>query len=158
MRSLRFAFLAILVAIMAGAEAQGQAPAPASGILERTPGSLSGRVIGADGAGLGGVAVKLFEEGFLQAETRTAGDGSYRLEVSYLADSDWTLMVWFVPPGSDLVPEIVILRESLRSQELGLWSGCLPRIDLQPVMSFDALLLNEEQKLEQMSQMDCVRG
>jgi len=157
-RSLRFAILAILVATVPGAMARGQATAPARGILERTPGSLSGRVTGTDGKGLAGVAVKLFEEGFLLAETATAGDGSYRLEVGYLADSDWTLMVWFVPPDADLVPEIVILRESLKSQELGLWSGCLPRIDLQPVMSFDALLVDEEQKLEQMSRMDCVKG
>lgn len=157
-RSLRFAIPAILIATVSGAAAQGQATGPSRGVLERTPGALNGKVAGADGAGLAGVVVKLFEEGFLLAETATAEDGSYHLEVDYLADSDWTLVVWFVPPESALVPEIVILRESLRSQELGLWSGCLPRIDLQPVMRFDARLVNEEQKLEQMSQMDCVKG
>jgi hypothetical protein len=143
--------------MLAGGAAHGQGSAPQGGTLERTRGTLSGKVANADGAGVAGVAVKLFEEGFLQGETSTAADGTYSLEVSYLPDIDWTVMVWFVPQDPSLIPEILILRESLKSKELGLWSSCLPRIELRPQMSFDAVLMNEEQKLDQMTKMDCMR-
>ncbi len=91
-------------------------------------------------------------------ETETAVDGSYRLEFEYLPDIDWTLMVWFVPPGGDLIPETVILRESLKSKDMELWSPCLPRIDLKSRMSYDVSLLNEPDKLAQISELDCFRG
>ncbi len=161
MRHLRFAILAILLpsllSIWAGGAARAQEGAPATATLERTPGILSGKATSAGGGLLAGVAVKLFEEGFLQTETVTAADGSYSLEVNYVPDIDWTVMVWYVPQDPNLIPEIVILRESLRSKELGLWSVCLPRVDLRPRMSYDVLLMNEEQKLEQMTKMDCMR-
>jgi hypothetical protein len=159
---LRFAMLAILLPTLlptfADGVARAQEASGATGTLERTPGTLSGKAANASGAGLPGVAVKLFEEGFLQAETTTAADGAYTLGVNYIPDIDWTVIVWYVAQDPNLIPEIVILRESLRSKELDLWSGCLPRIELRPQMNYDAVLMNEEQKLDQMTKMDCMRG
>lgn len=101
--------------------------------------------------------VKVFEEGFLIAETETGSDGSYLLEIDYLPDMDWTVMAWFVQPGGDLVPEIAILRESLKSKDMELWSPCLPRIELKSRMRCDIVLLTEKAKLEQMSELDCMQ-
>ena len=124
---------------------------------EEVFGMLRGTVTDASGAGLAGVDVKVFEEGFLIQETQTTAGGAYEIGFRYLADLNWTMVVWFVPPSTELICEIVILRESLKSKELDLWSPCLPRIELEPIMKYDAQLLTEAGKLAQMSELDCLR-
>jgi len=160
-RHLRFGMMAILLptllSVLASMGVKAQEGVPATPALERTAGTLSGKATNASGAACADVAVKLFEEGFLRAETTTAADGTYSLEVNYVPDIDWTVMVWYVPQDPNLIPEIVVLRESLRSKEQDLWSACLPRVDLRPRMSYDVVLMNEEQKLDQMTKMDCMR-
>ncbi len=147
--------LAILVAALilpAAVFAQtGEAPG-------RTQGVMTGTAADASGAGVAGTEVKIFEEGSLLAETTTEADGRYRLEFEFLPDIDWTIVVWFVPPEGELIPEIVILRESLKSKDLNLWSTCLPRLDLEARIRYDASLLNEADKLAEMSELDCMQG
>jgi hypothetical protein len=155
---LRMVILAILALAFGPVGASGQDTAAGGVAYARTEGVLTGKVTSAAGAPLAGVKVKLFEEGFLLNETTTGADGSYELNVDYLPDIDWTVMVWYVAPNPSLLPEILILRESLKSKELGLWSPCLPRLELRRTMSFDVTLMAEEKKLEQMTTMDCMKG
>ena len=106
---------------------------------------------------LADVAVKVFEEGFLLEEARTGADGSYVLRFPYLPDIDWTIVAWYVPPEPGLVPEILILRESLRSKSLDLWSTCLPRVDLKNQMHYDAKLVDGDAKRQMISGLDCFK-
>ena len=157
MRNLSSTFL-IALAILALAWAVPEATAQTGAGMERTTGTLTGTLTGASGEALAGIKVKVFEEGFVLEETESGADGRYRLEFAYLPDIDWTIMVWFVPPGGNLIPEIVILRESLKSKDMELWSSCLPRIELAPRMKFDGSLVSEDEKLAQMSELDCMKG
>ena len=154
MKKLRLTTLVLAAGLLWPMAAGGQATdAPG-----RTRGVMSGVVSDASGTGLAGVSVKIFEEGFILAETQTEADGGYRLEFMYLPDIDWSLIAWFVPLSHDLIPEIVILRESLKSKDKELWSRCLPRIELQARVKQDVTLLNESDKLAQMSQLDCMEN
>jgi len=150
--------LPILLLILMPSWAAAQSGATGSAALQRSTGVLSGTVADGSGNALAGVKVKVFEEGFLLTEGESGADGGYRLEIPYVPDIDWTLMVWYVPPTGELIPEILILRESLRSKELELWSPCLPRLELTARMSFDAVLYDEPGKLKQMSELDCMEG
>ncbi|MCK4302939.1 MAG: carboxypeptidase regulatory-like domain-containing protein [Candidatus Eisenbacteria sp.] len=154
---IRWLLVALLpgLILMPGAD---PAAASQSSELEKIAGVLTGKVSSDSGTGLAGVQIKIFEEGFLVNDTETGSDGSYRLEFSYLPDIDWTILVWFVLPGSDLIPEIMILRESLKSKDMELWSPCLPRIHLNARMRHDVTLLTEAAKLAQISELDCLAG
>ncbi len=156
MRHLRFVIPPILAMALVTGGAGGQGATPEG--LTRARGVLTGKVTDSSGQGLAGVKVKLFEEGFLLTETTSQAGGSYSLDVDYLPDIDWTVLVWFVPEQPDLIPEILILRESLKSKDLELWSPCLPRMELRPQMSFDVTLMKENEKLSQMSELDCIKG
>lgn len=130
----------------AGAQA---AAAPAAG---REAAVLRGSVTDAKGQALAGVAVKIFEEGFLLAETTSGPDGSYELSYGYLPEIDWTLVAWFVPAGDALIPEIYVLRESLKSKTRELWSACMPRVEIRSSLRIDAKLLDRDAKLQQMGE------
>ncbi len=90
------------------------------------------------------------------AETTSSADGRYRLEFEYIPDIDWTLLTWFVPESGTL-PQIVILRESLKSKDLELWSPCLPRVELKSRVKYDTTMLSEKTTLEKMSELDCLK-
>ncbi|MBM3317891.1 MAG: carboxypeptidase regulatory-like domain-containing protein [Candidatus Eisenbacteria bacterium] len=129
------------------------APAPASDPgARRAQAVLHGAVTDGRGTPLAGAAVKIFEEGFLLAEGLTGPDGAYEVPYSYVPDIDWTLVAWFVPAGEALIPEIYILRESLRSKTRELWSACLPRVEVRPHLRLDASLVDREAKLQQMGE------
>ncbi|MCK4412579.1 MAG: carboxypeptidase regulatory-like domain-containing protein [Candidatus Eisenbacteria sp.] len=132
-----------------------QDAAPGAPLGQRSMATLSGMVTDGSGAPLSGVAVKVFEEGFMLEEVATGADGSYRLRFPYLPDIDWTIVAWYVPPSDDLVPEILILRESLRSKSLDLWSTCLPRGELKAQMHYDATLVDGDTKRQMISQLEC---
>jgi hypothetical protein len=109
--NLAWAILVATLILPAAVLAQtGQAPG-------RTQGVMTGTVADASGGGIAGTKVKIFEEGTILAEATTEADGGYRLEFEFLPDIDWTIVVWYVPPEGELIPEIVILRESLKSRE-----------------------------------------
>lgn len=137
----------------------GPAPAqtpPGGPHAARADAVLSGQVTDAAGAPLAGVTVQVFEEGFLLVEAETNADGSYSLPFGYFPDIDWTIIAWFVPPSETLVPEILILRESLKSKSLELWSTCLPRLDLRPQMQYDVQLVDGNTKRQRMSELECL--
>jgi len=136
--------------------AQDQPPAPAAPVMRETA-SLSGRVTDLADQPLAGVAVKVFEEGILVAEVQTEADGTYLMRFPYLPDIDWTVVAWYVPAVPELVPEILVLRESLRSKSVDLWSTCLPRVDLRGEMHYDAKLVDGKTKQEMISQLECFK-
>ncbi len=138
----------------------GQTQAASGGFgLEHTTGSISGKVTDAAGHPIAGAQVKIFEQGLKIAEVSTGADGAYSVEFQYVPDVDWTMVIWFVPPQEmNLVAELVILRESLKSKELELWSPCLPRLELRPSMKYDVTLLDPASKRKAIASLeDCGR-
>ncbi len=132
--------------------------AQSGSVMDRVPGVLSGSIENESGAALSGVKVQIFEEGLVLAETETGADGRYYLEFDYIPDIDWTLLTWFIPQDDNLLPNIVILRESLRSKELVLWSPCLQRIELKSRMPLDTVLYTEDTTLINMADLDCLEN
>lgn len=150
--------LLVALGLVAASPLTGAQETHAPTAVTRAAGQLRGTVTDASGNGLSGTAVKVFEEGFLIAEGATAAGGAYEIEFEYAPELDWTMVVWYLPERADLIPEIVLLRESLRSNELELWSSCLPRIELKAVMKYDLHLYDETGKLNQMSDLDCLEN
>src|SRR5690606_42080908 len=53
-----------------------------------------------------------------------------------------SIIVWYVPPAG-FVPELVVLRESTRARQMGLWSPCVVRAPLAPSVTHDAVRSEE---------------
>jgi hypothetical protein len=117
--------------------------------------NLSGQVADPDGLGLGGVQVKVFVNGFLKGATVSGADGGYDVTFKFDDLGDDTTVVWFVATDETSPPEIVILRESVAAKEAGLWSPCLPRVDIGTSISYDATIYSEDAKFEALGQSDC---
>lgn len=123
---------------------------------------MSGRVTNEAGDPLPGVTVKAFVDGFPGATFLSDPEGRYalRFPLSGLGvdgpDAS-TVVVWWIPTRErDLLPEIVLLRESPRARDLGLWSPCLPRIGVRPVMTHDVVLYPQATKLRLLAESKCL--
>lgn len=126
--------------------------APAS--AQENTASFAGTVSDPEGLGLGGVQVKVFVDGYLKGSAVSGADGSYDTTFVYDPLADVTIVAWFVPQVP-FVPEIVVLRESAASKSMGLWSPCLPRIDLNSVITHNATIYDEKAKFAALGQQDC---
>ncbi|MBU1951123.1 MAG: carboxypeptidase-like regulatory domain-containing protein [Candidatus Eisenbacteria bacterium] len=119
---------------------------------------LEGEVTDVGGFGISGVTIKLFRDSFFVSEITSDTEGHYRLPFSYNANLDKSIVVWFLPQEPDLVPEIIVLRESYQSKELKLLSPCLPRLTLSENIVYDIELLDEKAKLKTLSESECFKG
>jgi len=137
-----------LLLLLAGVLGPAFAQAP-------TEGSLSGTVKDVEGAGKANVQVKVFVDGFAQGQAVTGADGSYSLTYSYDPAADVSIIVWYVPPAG-FVPELVVLRESTRARQMGLWSPCVVRAPLAPSVTHDAVVYTESGKFDALSQSGCL--
>jgi len=117
--------------------------------------NFTGMVTDPDGLGLGGVQVKVFVNGFLKGASVSGADGGYDLTFNYDDLGDDTTVAWFVPAEEGSPPEILILQESVAAKEAGLWSPCLPRVDIGSSISYDATIYSENAKFEALGQSDC---
>lgn len=121
----------------------------------QTEGSLSGMVKDVEGVGKAGVQVKIFVDGFAQGQTVTGADGAYSLSYPFDPSADVSIVVWYLPPAG-YVPELVVLRESTRARELGLWSPCVVRAPVAPSLTHDAVVYTESGKFDALSQSGCL--
>jgi hypothetical protein len=119
---------------------------------------LSGQVHDLAGAPLSGVRVKAFVGGILRGSAVTDEEGRYGVGFSLEAPSDPSVVVWWLPAAPRQVPELLVLRESAQAKALRLWSPCLPRLELASEMSYDLTLRQEDEKLEELSGSDCLKG
>lgn len=116
--------------------------------------TFSGMTMDAEDLGLGGVQVKVFVDGYLKGSAVSGADGSFDTTFRYDELGDQTIVAWFVPQQG-YVPEVVVLRESSASKELGLWSPCLPRVDVSASVSYDATIYDEKSKFAALGEQDC---
>jgi hypothetical protein len=118
---------------------------------------LEGQILDALGMEVEGVTAKLFRDSFFVTETTTDIEGNYRLSFQYNPALDKTLVVWFLPQEAELIPELLVLRESFQSKEIKLLSPCLPRIEISEQMTYNTELMDEKSKLESLSESDCFK-
>ena len=124
----------------------------------RTDLVLQGKVSDDTGGGLGGVQSKAVGDGFLRGQAISGADGTYMVSFAYDDLADQTIVVWWLPAMGGQVPELVILRESRRSQQLGLWSPCIPRVTAQPSMTYDLVIRQEAEKFKLLGEDECMKA
>ena len=137
-----------LLLLVAGLFGSAHAQAPAES-------SLSGTVKDVEGVGKSGVQVKVFIDGFAQGQAMTGADGAYSLTYRFDPAADASIVVWYLPP-SGYVPELVVLRESTRAREMGLWSPCVVRAPFAPSLTHDAIVYTESGKFDALSESGCL--
>jgi hypothetical protein len=117
--------------------------------------TLNGTVANSEGAGQAGVQIKIFIDGFVRADTVSGPDGAYTLPYRYDPSGDQTIVVWYLPTAG-LVPEMVVLRESARAKEMGLWSPCVARVPIAPSVEHNVTLYTESGKFDALSATGCL--
>ena len=141
----------LLTACTATGQPEGQAG--------RRPGFhlvLTGDVTDRDGLALMGVTVQIFVEGIVAATTRTDAEGTYTLELSIDPQADETVAVWWVASGSELVPELALIRESSSDREQGLWGPCVPRIGMVRRQTRSVRLLDHDTFRRELAESGCL--
>jgi hypothetical protein len=118
--------------------------------------NLSGTVTDRDGSVMEGVLVQLFVEGIVSTTTKTDAEGLYALEFTIDPQADETIVVWWVPPRDDLVPELALIRESTSDREMGLWGPCVPRIGVIRSQTRSVQLLDHETFRRQLARSGCL--
>lgn len=124
---------------------------------EKVEAVLDGQILDALGIEIEGVTVKLFRDSFFVTEVTTDIEGNYKISFDYDPALDKTLVVWFLPQEAELIPELLVLRESFQSKEQKLLSPCLPRIQLAAQMTKNIELMDEKSKLESLSESECFK-
>jgi hypothetical protein len=117
---------------------------------------LTGEVTDRDGLALMGVSVQLFVEGIVVATTRTDTEGAYKLEFSIDPEADETVAVWWVASGSELVPELALIRESSSDRKQGLWGPCVPRIGMIRRQTRTVRLLDHDAFRRELARSGCL--
>ena len=113
----------------------------------RTDLVLQGKVSDDTGGGLGGVQIKAFVDGFLRGQAISGADGTYMVSFAYDDLADQTIVVWWLPAMGGQVPELVILRESRRSQ-----------VTAQPSMTYDLVIRQEAEKFKLLGEDECMKA
>jgi hypothetical protein len=117
---------------------------------------LTGNVTDRDGLALMGVTVQIFVEGIVAATTKTNTEGAYTLELSIDPEADETVAVWWVASGSELVPELALIRESSSDREQGLWGPCVPRIGMIRRQTRSVRLLDHDTFRRELAESGCL--
>jgi hypothetical protein len=101
---------------------------------------LLGTVRDGNGDGLPGIRVQVFLDGFPLASARSDSLGAYRVVFPWSAGADSSVVAWWTAEETDLVPAVVVLRESAAARRLGLWDAAIPRIAAPAESVHDAVL------------------
>jgi hypothetical protein len=140
---------------------------PPSGNPTRDPGNLGrqaalpgldleGKVVDAAGAPVGGVRVKMFASGIIAGSTRTASDGTFRLEANPMRGERITTDLWFESPDPDQYIDVNVVLSAARN---GLFPPCTTRITTRPEGSvIEVTMLSADQMQEQLKRTECLEG
>lgn len=118
--------------------------------------TLSGSCSDSEGIGLGGVQCKVFVNGFMKGQAISGGDGSYSTTFEYDPLADVSIVAWWIPQAG-YVPEIVVLRESKMAAAMGIWSPCLPRVDVGSSVPYSVSIKTEDEKFAELGASDCIQ-
>ncbi len=118
--------------------------------------AIDGVVMNRDGQPLADVTAKLYVGGLLLAETVTAPDGTYEFVELLDYGQDVTIDIWFVPADQSLVMENVLLKESSSALAGQVYSGCIQRSRLDPLLYVPIRLYTLEERTRLLSERGCL--
>ncbi len=117
---------------------------------------LVGRVGDSKNNPIEGVMVKLFANGKLVGSTKTAASGDFELKVPLKLDADETVTIWFIPSTGNLMPKMVVLKQSAAAQKGGLFSPCIDQAKLSQQTRLDVRLLQEGEYIASLKAKGCL--
>jgi hypothetical protein len=126
-----------------------------AGLAAGSETTIGGIVTDANGAPLGDVSVKLYVGGLLMSEFKTSIDGSFEFVELLDYGRDVTIDLWFVPPTPSLVMENVLLKESSSAIAHSLYSKCVKRVRLDPIMDVFVKLVDSQTRVAQIQRSGC---
>jgi hypothetical protein len=118
--------------------------------------TISGLVVDGDGTPLKDVTVKLYIGGLLIAESVTGTGGDFEIIELINYGDDVTVDLWFLPSTPELVMENVLLKESSSAIEHGLYSRCVSRVKLDPIVDVIVRIVDLEARNERLEEQGCV--
>ena len=118
--------------------------------------TISGLVVDESGTPLTDINVKLYIGGLLVAEALTGTGGDFEIVELINYGDDVTVDLWFVPSTPGLVMENVLLRESSSAIQHGLYSKCVSRVKLDPIVDVIVRIVDIEARNEQLEKKGCV--
>jgi hypothetical protein len=117
---------------------------------------IVGVVTGSDGKPVGGVAVKLFANGRLVELTHTTSAGDYEVLLPLRVDEDETVVLWFVDTAGNYPPQEILIKESSRATEAGLFSDCIREVRMRPQMRVDVTLMTDSEMMASYKSSGCL--
>ncbi len=119
--------------------------------------TISGKVSDAQDKALQGTAARLFISGVEAASTVTDAQGAYSFTFPVDYGRNETIVLWFIPADTRLLPKIYVLKESKPARENKLFSPCVPRVELGPLTKVDAQILDAQMRTKQVILSDCLK-
>jgi len=126
-----------------------------TGLAAGSETTIAGMVTDANGSPLKDVSVKLYVGGLLTSEFKTSIDGMFEIVELLDYGRDVTIDLWFVPPTPDLVMENVLLKESSSAIAHSLYSKCVKRVRLDPIMDVFVKLVDSQTRAAQIQRSGC---
>lgn len=117
---------------------------------------IVGMVTGSDDKGVGGVAVKLFADGKMVEVSHTTSAGDYEIFLPLRVDQDETVVLWFVDTAANYPPQEILIKESSRAKETGLFSGCIREVKMRPQMRVDVKLMTDSDMAASYNSSGCL--
>lgn len=118
--------------------------------------TISGLVVDGSGTPLKDITVKLYIGGLLVAESLTGTGGDFEIIELINYGDDVTVDLWFVPAAPDLVMENVLLKESSSAIQNGLYSRCISRVKLDPIVDVIVRIVDLDARNKQLEERGCV--
>jgi hypothetical protein len=99
--------------------------------------------------------VRAYVNGLMVESVRSDVTGTYTIRFDIDGSLDQTVAVWFIPDSEDMVPELVVVKESSAARGNQIWSPCLPRLKPGPSLIHDLKFKSEADFLKAMEEAEC---
>jgi hypothetical protein len=121
---------------------------------------IDGTVEDGGGGPLGGVVVKLFNNGVVAASAKTAADGSFRIEANPLLGGNNSSVLWFQSPDPERLLDVqAVLSEGQTARETGLFPRCVQRVEILGSHATVAVrLMTPDEKKAVVEQSKCLEA
>ena len=112
--------------------------------------TLQGSITGA-----GTATIRAYNNGLVTTNAESGVTGDYTVTFELSGERDETVVVWFLSDKSDMIPELLIVKESSLARRNGVWSRCIPRVKAQDVVIYNVNFRSEKDLLKSLQDDDC---